>query len=88
MLTLRNVEKYQHSFLMTHFFKDNISTSQISKALNSSEKVNAFIIFIGSIQDQAEVLVKGTRGKSFACLDNKLLPKIMKDIFLSSALKN
>ena len=33
----------------------NISPASIGKALKSDDKVNAYMIFIGSIQDQAEV---------------------------------
>lgn len=58
----------------------NISPKQISDALDTSDKVNAFIIFIGSLEDQADNLVKGVGSRAFSCLKTQDLPKIFKKI--------
>ncbi|CAJ0865553.1 11051_t:CDS:10 [Entrophospora sp. SA101] len=65
----------------------NINPTDISKTLKSDDRVNAFIIFIGSIQNQAERLRDSLTGHAHVCMDNKDLPKIMKSIFLASMLK-
>jgi Cu/Ag efflux pump CusA len=59
----------------------NISPKQICDALDTSDKVNAFIIFIGSLEDQAEKLIRGVgTTRAFSCLSTKDLPKIFKRI--------
>ncbi|KAJ1562302.1 hypothetical protein HK405_013651 [Cladochytrium tenue] len=73
----------------------NLSPASIAKELKGHDKVNAFMVFIGSLQDQADqlsvgsfvVLVKAMPGSAFVCLDNKELPKIIKAIFTESMLK-
>ncbi|KAI8617008.1 AAA domain-containing protein [Chytriomyces sp. MP71] len=65
----------------------NIQPDVIAKALKKNEKVNAYIIFIGSIKDQAESLAKAMPGNAFICLNTKDLPKILKTIFVNSMLK-
>ncbi|CAG8454960.1 7144_t:CDS:10 [Dentiscutata heterogama] len=64
-----------------------INPEDIAKALKEDERVNSFIIFIGSLQDQAEKLKKSLGSHAHICLDNKDLPQIMKSIFLASMLK-
>ncbi|KAJ3063601.1 von Willebrand factor A domain-containing protein 8 [Podochytrium sp. JEL0797] len=65
----------------------NIHPEVLAKALSKNDKVNAYIIFIGSIKDQAELLAKAMPGHAFVCLDTKDLPKILKTIFVNSMLK-
>ncbi|CAG8748557.1 44625_t:CDS:10, partial [Gigaspora margarita] len=64
-----------------------INPEDIAKALKEDERVNSFIIFIGSLQDQAEKLKKSLGSHAHICLNNKDLPQIMKSIFLASMLK-
>ncbi|TPX75293.1 hypothetical protein CcCBS67573_g03438 [Chytriomyces confervae] len=65
----------------------NIRPEVIARALKKNDKVNAYIIFIGSIKDQAESLTKAMPGNAFTCLNTKDLPKILKTIFVNSMLK-
>ncbi|KAJ1560908.1 von Willebrand factor A domain-containing protein 8 [Cladochytrium tenue] len=73
----------------------NLSPASLAKELKGHDRVNAFMVFIGSLQDQADqlsvgsfvVLVKAMPGSAFVCLDNKELPKIIKAIFTESMLK-
>ncbi|TPX32182.1 hypothetical protein SmJEL517_g04613 [Synchytrium microbalum] len=65
----------------------NISPAAIGKALKADDRVNAYMVFIGTIGDQATTLMKAAPGSSFVCFDNKDLPKIIKSMFLSSLLK-
>ncbi|CAG8551939.1 10699_t:CDS:2 [Diversispora eburnea] len=64
-----------------------INPEDIAKVLKSTEKVNSFMIFIGSLQDQAEKLKSNLGSHAHVCMDNKDLPKVMKSIFLASMLK-
>nr|KAJ3422949.1 WD repeat-containing protein 92 [Polyrhizophydium stewartii] len=65
----------------------NISPSTIAAALKTDSRVNASMIFIGNLADQADRLAKSLPGHAYVCLDNKDLPKIMKSIFLSVVLE-
>ncbi|RUS15547.1 hypothetical protein BC937DRAFT_92326 [Endogone sp. FLAS-F59071] len=65
----------------------NIKPHDIAKILKSDERVTAQMIFIGSLEDQAEQLKKALGSHAHICKENKELPKIMKGIFLSSMLK-
>jgi hypothetical protein len=65
----------------------NISPDLLASSLQSDSKVNAFIVFIGSISQQAERLVEGMSATAFNCFDKKDLPKIIKSIFLKSIIK-
>jgi von Willebrand factor A domain-containing protein 8 len=65
----------------------NISPELLASSLQSDSKVNAFIVFIGSISQQAERLVEGMAGTAFNCFDKKELPKIIKSIFLKAIIK-
>ncbi|KAJ3330641.1 von Willebrand factor A domain-containing protein 8 [Blyttiomyces sp. JEL0837] len=60
-----------------------LQPSTIAKALKANDKVNAFMIFVGSLQDQAEQLSKAMPGNAYVCLDTKDLPKILKTIFVN-----
>lgn len=62
----------------------NISPASISNAIKSDTRVNAFMIFLGNLSNQADRLTEGLGDRSFNCFDNKDLPKIIKSIFLST----
>ncbi|CAK8678183.1 unnamed protein product [Clavelina lepadiformis] len=64
-----------------------IRPSRFTEALTSDEEVNAFVIFIGSLGDQAEKLKKQLpSGRSFVCMDTKNIPQILQQIFTSTLL--
>ncbi|KAK4880988.1 hypothetical protein RN001_004307 [Aquatica leii] len=64
-----------------------ISPVKLSKALTSSDKVNAYAVFIGSLGDQAERLTQSLPiGRSFICTDVSTLPQILNQIFSSSVI--
>lgn len=66
----------------------NIKPADIAKALKADERVNAYILFIGTIRDQAEKLMRSLpAGHAFVCLDTKDIPKVMQRIFTSTMLK-
>lgn len=65
----------------------NISPFMIATALQADLRVNAHIIFIGSLSDQAERLTEGLRGTAHICLNNTQLPRILKSIFVASLMK-
>ncbi|KAI9020492.1 AAA domain-containing protein [Hyaloraphidium curvatum] len=62
----------------------NITPSAISKVLKSDDRVNAHMIFIGSLGGSAEKMQKTMGSGAHVCLDSKDLPRILKSIFLSS----
>ena len=65
-----------------------IPASSFADALTSADNVNAYAIFIGSLGDQADRLVKQLpSGHSFACLDTSKLPQIIQQIFSSTLLR-
>ncbi|ORZ15094.1 AAA domain-domain-containing protein [Absidia repens] len=64
-----------------------IQPKDIAQALKSDSRVTAQMIFIGSIQDQAEQLKKALGSHAHMCIENKELPKIMKSLFLASMMK-
>uniref|UniRef100_H2YJD5 VWFA domain-containing protein n=1 Tax=Ciona savignyi TaxID=51511 RepID=H2YJD5_CIOSA len=64
-----------------------IRPMQFAEVLTSDDEVNAFVIFIGSLGDQAERLKKQLPlGRSFVCMDTKNIPQILQQIFTSSLL--
>ncbi|KAF5299279.1 hypothetical protein FQA39_LY02452 [Lamprigera yunnana] len=64
-----------------------IHPSNLSKVLTSSDKVNGYVVFIGSLGDQAERLTQSLpMGRSFICTDVSTLPHILKQIFSSSVM--
>ncbi|KAI7849218.1 AAA domain-containing protein [Circinella umbellata] len=65
----------------------NIHPNDIARVLKSDDRVTAQMIFIGSLQDQAERLKQALGSQAHICAENKDLPKIMKALFLSSMLK-
>ncbi|KAI8350392.1 AAA domain-containing protein [Blakeslea trispora] len=65
----------------------NIHPNDIARILKSDDRVTAQMIFIGSIQNQAEQLKKALGSHAHICVENKELPKIIKSLFLSSMIK-
>ncbi|KAG1421827.1 hypothetical protein G6F58_003576 [Rhizopus delemar] len=65
----------------------NIHPNDIARILKSDDRVTAQMIFIGSLQDQAEQLKKALGSHAHICTENKELPKIIKSLFLSSMIK-
>lgn len=62
----------------------NISTESISKALTIDATVNSYMIFIGSIQDQAELIMRSAPKHTYSCLQTRDLSRILKDILTRS----
>ncbi|KAG0177699.1 von Willebrand factor A domain-containing protein 8 [Apophysomyces sp. BC1021] len=65
----------------------NIHPNDIARVLKSDDRVTAQMIFIGSLQDQAEQLKKALGNHAHICAENKELPKIMKALFLASMVR-
>jgi len=64
-----------------------IRPKRLAEILTQSEDVNAFVIFIGSLGDQAQRITKQMpSGHAFICLDTKKLPSILQQIFTSTML--
>jgi len=85
-------DQYDESFVVVlsdaNFDRYGIRPENIGKILDANENVNAFIVFIGSLGNQADSLSKRLpSGKSFVCLDTKKLPEILQTIFTSTMLK-
>jgi len=85
-------ENYDDSFVVVlsdaNFDRYGIRPESFAKILNRDENVNAYIIFIGSLGNQADQLSKRLpSGKSFVCLDTKKLPEILQTIFMAAMLK-
>ncbi|XP_067943521.1 von Willebrand factor A domain-containing protein 8-like [Watersipora subatra] len=71
-----------------NFDRYGIPASSFAEVLSSKDNVNAYAIFIGSLGDQADRLVKALpSGHSFACMDTAKLPQIIQQIFTSTFLK-
>ncbi|XP_060072942.1 von Willebrand factor A domain-containing protein 8-like [Ylistrum balloti] len=72
-----------------NFDRYNISPKKFGEILRSNDKVNAYTIFIGSLEDQASQLIKHLpSGHAFICLDTKDLPQILQQIFTSTMLSS
>uniref|UniRef100_A0A6B2E9N1 von Willebrand factor A domain-containing protein 8 n=1 Tax=Phlebotomus kandelakii TaxID=1109342 RepID=A0A6B2E9N1_9DIPT len=65
-----------------------IAPGKVAQALQKREpKVQAYMIFIGSIGEEAEIINQNMPpGRSFVCMDLAQLPQILKQIFMSSVL--
>ncbi|KAJ8960607.1 hypothetical protein NQ318_013899 [Aromia moschata] len=62
-----------------------IPPSELAASLSSKANVSAYVVFIGSLGDQAERLIQRLpAGRAFICNDTKELPQILKQIFTSS----
>ena len=67
----------------------DVSTDQLKKALTKDKRVNAHLIFIASMVDEAAKIRDGLPlGKGHVCLDTSLLPLTFKQIFASSAISD
>ncbi|KAJ3368340.1 von Willebrand factor A domain-containing protein 8 [Allomyces arbusculus] len=66
----------------------NIQPNDLAQVLSLDDRVQAYIIFIGTLADQAEQLRKAMPGKAFSCLDTRQLPQIMKRIFTGMVRSN
>ena len=68
-----------------NFDRYGINAKEYGDILMSEPRVNAFVIFIGSIGDQALRLKESLpAGKAYVCMDTKDIPDILKQIFASS----
>ncbi|TKR72344.1 hypothetical protein L596_019812 [Steinernema carpocapsae] len=65
-----------------------IRPKDVARILESDETVNAFIIFIGSLGEQAQKLQRALPpGKAFVAQDTSQVPQIMQSIFSSTLIK-
>ncbi|XP_040173363.1 von Willebrand factor A domain-containing protein 8 [Anopheles arabiensis] len=66
-----------------------ITPRKLNAALaRQSPRVQAYVIFIGSLDDEAKVVADSmTAGKAFVCMDLEQLPHIMRQIFAASLLQ-
>ncbi|XP_033638187.1 von Willebrand factor A domain-containing protein 8-like [Asterias rubens] len=64
-----------------------ISPKLFGQSLTADDEVNAYALFIGSLGNQADVLVRSLpAGRGFVCLDTKNIPQILQQIFTSTML--
>ncbi|XP_052868127.1 von Willebrand factor A domain-containing protein 8 [Anopheles cruzii] len=65
-----------------------ISPRHLNEALGrQAPKVRAFVVFIGSLGDEAQAVADGmAAGRAFVCMNLEELPQIMRQIFASSLL--
>ncbi|CAH1987082.1 unnamed protein product [Acanthoscelides obtectus] len=62
-----------------------IPPQELAQAMSCKPNVSAYVVFIGSLGDQAERLLQRLpTGRAFICNDTSELPQIMKQIFSSS----
>lgn len=72
-----------------NFDRYGIPPRRFGQILRSNDKVNAYAIFIGSLEDQADQLIKELpMGHAFACMDTTSLPQILQQIFTSTMLSS
>uniref|UniRef100_A0A182Q551 von Willebrand factor A domain-containing protein 8 n=1 Tax=Anopheles farauti TaxID=69004 RepID=A0A182Q551_9DIPT len=66
-----------------------ITPRKLNAALaRQSPRVQAYVIFIGSLDDEAKVVAENmTAGKAFVCMDLDQLPHILRQIFAASLLQ-
>ncbi|XP_028163508.1 von Willebrand factor A domain-containing protein 8 [Ostrinia furnacalis] len=66
-----------------------IQPEELGTILTSESKVQAHVIFIGSLGDEASMLLRRLpAGHAHVCMDTANLPHIMQQIFASSLLQN
>jgi len=85
-------DQFDDSFVIVlsdaNFDRYGIRPESIGKVLNRNESVNAYMVFLGSLGNQAEDMSRRLpSGKSFVCLDTKRLPEILQTIFTAAMLK-
>lgn len=72
-----------------NFDRYGISPKDFSNILISNTKVNAFAVFIGSLGDQASLLLKQMpAGRAFVCFDSTNITQILQKIFTSALLRD
>lgn len=90
--TLAEEEADEHFVIVlsdANFDRYAISPKRFGEILRSNDKVNAYTIFIGSLEDQAAQLIRHLpSGHAFICMDTKDLPQILQQIFTSTMLSN
>ncbi|XP_075230942.1 von Willebrand factor A domain-containing protein c12.2 [Lycorma delicatula] len=66
-----------------------IPPRELAQAINSHPDVAAYVLFIGSLGDQAKRLTNALpAGRSFLCMDVKEIPQILQQIFTASVLNS
>ncbi|CAN7939417.1 unnamed protein product, partial [Ixodes hexagonus] len=66
-----------------------IPAKSFAQVLTSNPEVDAFVVFIGSLGDQAARLQKRLpAGRAFVCMDTSELPQVLQQIFTSSLLRS
>jgi hypothetical protein len=64
-----------------------IRPKRLADILTMNDETNAYVVFIGSLGDQAQRIMKQMpSGRAFVCLDTKNLPSILQQIFSSTML--
>ena len=59
-----------------------ITAQELGSLLESNERVNAAVVFIGSLGNEAAKLVSQLpRGRAFLAMDTSKIPSIMKELF-------
>lgn len=90
--TLSEEEADEHFVIVlsdANFDRYGIPPRRFGQILRSNDKVNAYAIFIGSLEDQADQLIKELpMGHAFACMDTRSLPQILQQIFTSTMLSS
>ncbi|CAG0920479.1 unnamed protein product [Notodromas monacha] len=65
-----------------------VSPRRLAFAIESQQDVNVTVVFVGSLGPQAERLKQSLpAGRGHVCMDTKLLPQILQQIFASSLLR-
>ena len=63
-----------------------IAPSELAKAMNASPLVKTFVVFIASVRDEAEELVRELPfGRAKVCLETSDLPHVMRDILAEAS---
>lgn len=66
-----------------------IPAEDLGRIITADSRVNAFVIFIGSLGNQAERLKKKLpSGRAFVCMDTRELPQVLQQIFTSTMLSS
>lgn len=86
------VEEYDDNFVImisdANIKQYGINPDDLLGILNKNPTAASFIIFIGSLGDQAKTFVQRMPGKAFMCLDVSELPQIIQNIFINSLIKD
>lgn len=87
--SLKKEEEADERFLIVlsdaNLDRYGIRPESLGRLLKSEPSVNCYAIFVGTLGNQAEWLSRSLpAGHAFVCLDNKLLPQILQQIFAST----